>query len=336
MKTNLKRYFLITFLALLAVSHWACQQTYSVAPLAANSAAVNNATLGWTASTSSASFGPRTAHTSVVFNNKMWVIGGIQISGGTVNNIYNDVWYSTDGANWTQATANAGFTPRYFHSSVVFNNAMWVIGGGFGGSYGSDVWSSTDGVTWNPVTLTAAFGPREGHACVVYNGKIWLIGGYNNSYLNDVWYSTDGAHWTLATASAAFSARYAHSCLVYNSKMWVIAGGSSVLYHDAWYSTDGVNWTAATTMAPFAGRAVQSGVVFNNAMWISGGVTNLSTFASGNDSWYSSDGTNWSQATGTPFTPTRYAHTGLAYNNSMWVIAGYDYPNSIGDVWHAP
>ena len=55
----------------------------------------------------------------------MWMIGG-----GTASSSYfNDVWYSSDGVNWTQATANAGLSARYWHTSVVFNSKMWVIGG---------------------------------------------------------------------------------------------------------------------------------------------------------------------------------------------------------------
>jgi N-acetylneuraminic acid mutarotase len=41
----------------------------------------------------------------------------------------NDAWYSADGKTWTQATAAAAFPARASHSSVVFNNEMWVIGG---------------------------------------------------------------------------------------------------------------------------------------------------------------------------------------------------------------
>lgn len=327
---------LITFLVPFVLSQWACQQTYSVGPLSASNASINNSTLGWTQSSASVTLGPRTAHASVVYNNAMWIIGGLSIVGGSGTGLYNDTWYSSNGSNWTQGTANAAFSARYLHSCVVYNNTMWVIAGVASGVTQNDVWSSTDGVNWNLITSNAAFSPREGQSVVVYNGKMWLIGGFGSSYFNDVWYSTDGANWTQATGSAAFSGRYAHSSLVYNSKMWVVGGGSSSLFNDAWYSTDGINWSAATASAAFAPRALQTGVVFNNAMWISGGVTNLSTFASGNDSWYSTDGVSWSQAGGTPYTPTRYGHSSVVYNNSMWVIEGYNYPNSLSDVWHAP
>ena len=54
----------------------------------------------------------------------------------------NDVWYSSDGINWYQATPNANFSKRQSHSSVVFNNKIWVIGGGDNTSFYNDVWYS--------------------------------------------------------------------------------------------------------------------------------------------------------------------------------------------------
>jgi len=56
---------------------------------------------------------------SVIYNNLMWVMGGY--AGGYKN----DVWYSSDGITWTQATAAAAFSTRILHSSVVYNNLMW-------------------------------------------------------------------------------------------------------------------------------------------------------------------------------------------------------------------
>jgi hypothetical protein len=48
------------------------------------------------------------------------------------------VWRSDDGSNWTQATANASWSSRYGHTSIVFDNKIWAIGG-FANSYSNDV-----------------------------------------------------------------------------------------------------------------------------------------------------------------------------------------------------
>ena len=89
----------------------------------------------WTQATSAAGWSARFSHTSVVFDNKIWVMGGP---------IYHDVWYSTNGVNWTRATSAAGWSARRLHTSVVFDYKMWVMGGyDSSGNYKNDVWYST-------------------------------------------------------------------------------------------------------------------------------------------------------------------------------------------------
>ena len=78
----------------------------------------------WVLASADAGWLGRSGHASVVFDNKLWVIGG---DDGTRR--LNDVWYSEDGVNWTQATASAEWSGRLHHTSVVFNDKIWVIGG---------------------------------------------------------------------------------------------------------------------------------------------------------------------------------------------------------------
>jgi hypothetical protein len=180
--------------------------------------AVDLSSLGFSQATSSAQWSGRWGHTSVVFDNKIWVIGGVATDG-----YKNDVWYSTDGVNWTQATSSAQWSARRSHTSVVFDNKIWVIGG-YDGTYKKDVWYSTDGVNWTQATAFAPWSARYGHTSVVFDNKIWVIGGYDGTLKNDVWYSTDGVNWTQATASAPWSARYLHTSVVFDNKIWVIGG----------------------------------------------------------------------------------------------------------------
>jgi dihydrofolate reductase len=137
----------------------------------------------WTQATASAGFSTRRSHSSVVFDGKIWVIGGTD---GT--NYFNDVWSSSDGITWTRATASAGFSTRFAHSSVVFDGKIWVIGGYDGASRFNDVWSSSDGITWTRATASAGFSTRFAHSSVVFDGKIWVIGGFDGTnYFKDVW-----------------------------------------------------------------------------------------------------------------------------------------------------
>ena len=116
----------------------------------------------------------------------MWIIGGFD-----GDDRKKDVWYSEDGITWIQATDNAGFLERDDHTSVVFDNKMWVIGGSDSGGK-KDVWYSEDGITWIQATDDARFSKRSNHTSVVFNSKMWIVGGYvygDNDYKNDVWHS---------------------------------------------------------------------------------------------------------------------------------------------------
>jgi len=276
-------------------------------------------------------FSDHLLHTSVVFDNKMWVIGG---AAGAVKN---DVWYSSNGVTWTQATGAAAFSARHSHTSVVFDNKMWVIGGYYTGSVRlNDVWYSSNGVTWTQATGAAAFSPRYGHTSVVFDNKMWVIGGggapgVNTDYRNDVWYSSDGVMWTQATGAAAFSARIYHTSVVFDNKMWVIGGNDDARKNDVWYSSNGVTWTQATGAAAFSARIYHTSVVFDNKIWVIGGYDG----AGKNDVWYSSDGVTWTQATSAAAFSARYWHTSVVFDNKMWVIGGNDSVGYKNDVWYS-
>jgi hypothetical protein len=106
-------------------------------------------------------FPARHGHTSFYYDNKMWVIGGIDdITGATT--YFNDVWYSTDGRIWEEATASAPFQVRYGHSSVVTpDGRMWVIGGNdYASGVYHDVWYNTT------LAITGIVVPTTGTATV--------------------------------------------------------------------------------------------------------------------------------------------------------------------------
>ena len=280
-------------------------------------------------------FSPRTDHSSVIFDDKIWVIGGL----GTGSGFKNDVWYSSDGLNWTEATVSANFSPRKKHTSVVYDNNIWVVAG-YDGSpkpndYKNDVWYSSDGVSWFQATSSANFSSRQMHTSTVFDNRKWVIGGWNFIERNDVWHSENGTNWIQASPTSNFSPRSAHTTVVFDSKIWVIGGAnkiSSDYYNDVWYSSDGINWVQANFSADFSPRVLHSSVVFDNKIWIIGGGEpgrNLK-----NDVWYSNDGLNWIQATASANFSPRYGHTSVVFDNKIWVIGGVEneYKN---DVWYS-
>jgi hypothetical protein len=153
--------------------------------------------------------------------------------------LFNDVWYSTDGINWTQATNSAGWSVRAAHTSVVFDGKIWILGGEGYGDLKNDVWYSADGINWTQAINSAAWSARQGHTSVVFGGKIWLIGGDDYSGCkNDVWYSMNGINWISATDSAEWSKRAGCASVIFDNKLWILGGGENAIYkNDVWYST---------------------------------------------------------------------------------------------------
>ncbi len=269
----------------------------------------------WTQVNASAEFPERYQHTSVVFSDSLWIIGGYD--GG----YWNDTWYSSDGNTWYEANVSAEFPARNTHTSFVFDNKIWVIGGISDGFLKNDVWYSSDGVIWKLATPAAAFTARSGHTSVVYDNKMWVIGGYDGGYKNDAWYSADGIVWNQATAAAAFPARQSHTSLNATNKMWVIGGYDGATMNDVWYSSDGITWNQATAAAAFPALYCHTSVVYDDRMWVIGGLTVGTIF---NDAWYSSDGVTWTAATVTTSMPQREGHTSVVSGSKMWVLGGFD------------
>ena len=236
----------------------------------------------WSQATSSAGWSARHWHTSLVHDNKIWVIGGRE-NGATY---FDDVWHSTDGINWTQTTASAGWTDRHDYTSVVFDNKMWVMGGNGPRGQKNDVWYSSNGINWTQATASAGWSARHGLTSLVYNNKMWVMGGRSGStFFNDVWSSTDGINWTQTTASAGWSARSTHNSLVYNNKLWVLGGHDGVSKNDVWSSTDGSTWVQSTASASWSARSAHSSVFYDNKMWVIGGAAPGNV----NDVWHTSN-----------------------------------------------
>ncbi len=133
----------------------------------------------WSLATANAPFGEVANHTTVVHDNKLWVIGGYGEDQKSSNyNFRNDVWYTIDGFTWTQATPQADFSPRSGHTAISYDNYLWVIGGKVGqGKYSNDIWRSSDGVDWVKVKKANDFGSRSDHTSVVFNKQFWAIAG---------------------------------------------------------------------------------------------------------------------------------------------------------------
>ena len=199
----------------------------------------------WTQITAHAPFASRNEHAMVVFDNKMWVLGGNTHGGQT----FNDVWFTTNGLDWTQTANPAPWAPREGHSALSFGNNMWVIGG----SNMSDIWSSSDGITWKQIITNAPWPQRHHFASTVFNNKMWIFGGIQTistpSLYSDAWYSVDGISWVKAPVSS-----------------WIARQSQSVVSVPRSF---GVDLEAVSLSWQVSANGIPSGVGSNNALFSS-------------------------------------------------------------------
>ena len=203
----------------------------------------------WERATAAAEWTPRLASGLVVFQNKMWIIGGTEnYYFGDAQSLKNDVWSSTDGKHWKQETADAGWSPRAYHQAVVLNDRIYVMGGGnYVPEYKAfnDVWMSKDGVHWEEVTGDAPWHARLWFSAVTYRDRMWVLGGWSNGpsrNWGDVWYSSNGRDWQQLKSDVIWKERHEHSAFVFQNKIWLAGGHAQPLSNEVWSLSVPAEW----------------------------------------------------------------------------------------------
>ena len=302
----------------------------------------------WTQAGPVPPIGPRAFYGSAVFHDQIFVIGGENPTDLQV--LYNDVWSTSDGRNWTELTANATFSPRRYPQVAAFKNKLWVISGIDANSRQNDVWSSSDGRNWSLVTAQAGFSPRYDPVVVVFDNKLWVIAGVDDRYnlVNDVWSSSDGSNWTLITDNAGFSRStdFYLSGAVFNNHIFIIdvaVSKESFGTNEIWSSSDGKHWALVNGNAPFRTMGYIPVTVFNDRLWIVGGgndpwvqqtkYMDPEKYFYFNSVWSSVDGNNWTLETEHAGFSPRYGMGVVTFQNKIWVLGGIPFAD---DVWYMP
>ena len=220
----------------------------------------------------------------VVYQDKMWIVGGDVNQG----HYHNDVWNSVDGKTWTYVNRgqDVPWGPRALHYTVVFRDKIWIMGGQTVPQFAEedeifyrDIWNTTDGIHWEQVT------PREPHwsvrgmigGNVVFDDRVWILGGgtYDTpttptrQFYNDVWSSPDGVQWTRHLETSPWKPRQYHDVAVFDDRIWVLEGyyRESGNRNDVWHSADGVNWHEVRD-TPWEPRHAASVFVHAGALWM--------------------------------------------------------------------
>lgn len=210
--------------------------------------------LTWTKVNNSSGWQSRSMHDMVCLSDFTILLLGGQVSdsyGVTVGDQYrsNDIWKSTDnGTTWSQVTADAEWSPRFFSDRTIRFANDTIITIGDSGSV-NDIWVSTDkGATWTKQNIISSYQHRFSPQITLTNDdKIVILGGTagGSKYLDDVWKSSNlGVTWVNQQVLGDFGTRENFGFVTLPDGDLVIVAGdgqetSSGLYGDTWKSSDG-------------------------------------------------------------------------------------------------
>ena len=303
----------------------------------------------WTKATAAAAWEARDSAEVFMFQNKIWMMGGINgnqtVRGDKTIDYwkaphFNDVWHSEDGVEWQQATAEAAWPPRRSMSVVLFKDTLWMFGGWSPVTgYTNDIWSSVDGVHWTQVVKEAAWPAREGQLVEIFQDKIWLIGGVNyddRETKNDIWYSEDGITWTEA-GEAPWESRWDHATAVFNGKLFLTGGMNlnNAIFKDVWVTEDGINWRLLTDNPPWESRQGHAMEVYKGKLWLIGRFNDARN-GGPNNVWYTENGISWSKTVTDPQWKGREDFSSVIFKDKIWIFGGMDADwRWRNDVWHA-
>lgn len=275
--------------------------------------------LNWEQVTDHADWPKRYDHAAIVFQNKIWIIGGYNpgvVSGDTY---FEDVWSSEDGKNWTLVLEDAPFHGRKGHALAVKEmegqETLLLIGGfsveeetGYR-QYNNDVWKTTDGINWEQIrertypelSDTADWMPRMHHSVVKMSPEgieyLYLLGGQTMLEDHSAYYATE-------------------------------------YFNDVWRSLDGISWEKLPNN-DYGIRSEQAVAVGDERLYLQGGMHGLIFDSPDNSShplpdwqylWTTEDGINWTSSIEEDIIPGGYywrsAHEMVWYREKVWILPG--------------
>jgi hypothetical protein len=292
-----------------------------------------------------AAFAPRDGAGALVFDNRMWLLGGWNPTDTQhfPHRCNSEVWSSADGQTWTLEAVQAPWEGRHTAGYAVWRDRMWIVGGDVQqGHYQSDVWCSADGRDWQQVADSAPWGPRVLHHVVAFQDALWVMGGQTlpqfspapERFYNDVWRSDDGHNWERILDHAPWSPRgMIGGSAVWQGRLWLLGGGTydtpqhpaRHFFNDVWSTAEGVHWECVTEEAAWSPRQYHDVAVFDDRLWVMEGWHG----GNRNDVWYSADGSHWQELPYTPWAP-RHAASVYVFQDALWLVAGN---NMTSDVW---
>ncbi len=171
-------------------------------------------------------------HTSVAYNQDIFVFGGQDGNGNLLNSIYQ---YNTPTGIWSLVSTTGGPPQnRVYHSASIIGSDMFIFGGlgldsNLNTLYFSDFWQyNVNAQTWTQL----ASGPlgRSNHSSVVTGNSIVIFGGGGSStpYFSDFWqYDLTTNTWTQLLINNGPAARAGQVAAAIGANMLIFGGNNN-------------------------------------------------------------------------------------------------------------
>ena len=308
--------------------------SFSVESLVIKSINALETTNEWTDSELSLPDGiARYAAASVVYQDKLFLIGGIIYGNQSLNRV--DAF---DGKRWLKMPP----LPKtvFQMKATVWNDKIYVVGGGIQSGYSTSPESGRmdyvqifDGKTWtagNPLAFA-----MTGHEIAILGNKLYAFGGndhhtpgfYKPSVVSQQ-FDLNGSNWNLGTNMNKARGEFCSASL--NGKIYAFGGrgfGAEVRLSD--YSIfDGTSWSSLNYALPELMSYCAATSEFNNTIYVIGSGNSVGNYASSNV--WSFDGTTWASQ---PSLRTPKAQIAVSvYKGRIYAFGGANYPNIFSSV----
>jgi hypothetical protein len=220
----------------------------------------------------------------------------------------NEIGTSTDGLNWTVASGIGSlFSGKYGGGRGIAYGTGTFVAVGDSETDAYRIGTSTDGLNWTVATgignlFSGGGGGGLGIAYGLINGVGTFVAvGTSNPSGNKIGTSTDGLNWTVATGIGNLFSGAANGIaygLVNNVGTFVVVGSTTTDTYQIGTSTDGLNWTVAAGIGSLFSGGLGFGIAYGLVNGVGTFVAVGSSNPSGNNIGTSTDGLNWTVATG--------------------------------------
>ncbi len=277
--------------------------------------------INWVLEKEHAEFSARSYHQSIVFNGKLWIMGGLY---DNPPEKADEAWSSDNGINWTKETN----IPTRINGQklATLQNQLWVIGDTetrmapqscipscHGDPFrletvsSNNGWSTSTGNVWEHHTnilFPNSYATQIGFgALVTFNNQLMItrVNSDPDSYTLDnmqpgvrhfstsIWASTDGLKWAEIATSSLLPQRNLQ-VVTANNLLWLYGYNKYTDQYELWYSHDGISWEYRFSNMPRTEgniRSLNSLLIWNQES--SSQIMDITP-------WATSDGTEWRKA----------------------------------------